>query len=135
MDAGPVRQAVERELYWRTDPVSGGELSPVEELRIRIEDLAASLRRDATQAAPWGDPSLVGGSGLKRRYRIVLHRLLRPISRRYDRIGAELAGAAVDLADLLRQTETEMRRLRGEIAAALERLEARESREDRAREA
>jgi hypothetical protein len=111
------RQALERELYWRTDPVAGEPLSPAEELRVRVEELARALRRDATQAAPWGDPSLSSSTGLKRKYKIALHRLLRPLSRRYDRISAELAATCVALADLSRRFETESEQLRQEIAA------------------
>ena len=116
-EAEPAREGLERELYWRTDPVAGEPLTPAEELRVRIEDLAQALKRDLGQAAPWGDPSLTSGSGLKRRYKILLHRMLRPITRRYDRIAAELAAISVALADLLRRSEAETRRLREEVAA------------------
>jgi hypothetical protein len=111
------RQALERELYWQTDPVAGEQLSPAEELRVRAEELARALRRDATQAAPWGDPSLSSSAGLKRKYNIALHRLFRPLTRRYDRISAELAATCVALADLARRYETESEQLRQEIAA------------------
>ena len=118
------RQALDRELYWRTDPVAGGPLSPAEDLRVRIEELARALRRDATQAAPWGDPSLSSSTGLKRKYKIALHRLLRPLTRRYDRISAELAATCVALADLARRSETESEQLRQEIAALQDELRA-----------
>jgi hypothetical protein len=116
------RQALDRELYWRTDPVAGEPLSPAEDLRVRVEELARALRRDATQAAPWGDPSLSSSTGLKRKYKIALHRLLRPLTRRYDRISAELAAACVALADLARRSETESDQLRQEIATLQEEL-------------
>jgi hypothetical protein len=118
------RQALERELYWRTDPVAGEPLSPAEDLRVRVEELARALRRDATQAAPWGDPSLSSSTGLKRKYKIVLHRLLRPLTRRYDRISAELAATCVALADLARHSETEAEQLRQEIATLQDELRA-----------
>jgi hypothetical protein len=118
------RQALERELYWRTDPVAGGPLSPAEELRGRVEELAGALRRDATQAAPWGDPSLSSSTGLKRKYKIAIHRLLRPLTRRYDRISAELAATCVSLADLARRFETESDQLRQQIATLQEELRA-----------
>lgn len=118
------RQALERELYWRTDPVAGEPLSPAEDLRVRVEELARALRRDATQAAPWGDPSLSSSTGLKRKYKIALHRLLRPLTRRYDRITAELASTCVALADLARRSETESDQLRQEIATLQEKLRA-----------
>lgn len=116
------RQALERELYWRMDPVAGEPLSPAEELRVRVDELARALRRDATQAAPWGDPSLSSSTGLKRKYKIATHRLLRPLTRRYDRICAELAASCVALADLARRFETESDQLRQEITALQEEL-------------
>jgi hypothetical protein len=118
------RQALERELYWRTDPVAGEPLSPAEELRVRVEELARALRRDATQAAPWGDPSLSSSTGLKRKYKIALHRMFRPLTRRYDRISAELAATCMALADLVRRLETESDQLRQEIATLQEELRA-----------
>jgi hypothetical protein len=116
------RQALERELYWRTDPVGGNELSTAEELRLRLQELSRGLRHDSVQAVPWGDPSLVSSTGMKRRAKIVLHRVLRPLTRRYDRITAELATSCVALADLARRLETESEQLRQEIGALQERL-------------
>jgi hypothetical protein len=118
------RQALERELYWRSDPVSADPLSAAEELRVRLEELSRRLRHDATQAVPWGDPSLSSSTGLKRKAKIALHRVLRPLTRRYDRITSELAASCVALADLARRLETESEQLRQEIGALQERLGA-----------
>jgi hypothetical protein len=76
--------------------------------------LLQRLRKDAVQAAPWGDPGLASGGGLRRRFKILLHRTLRPITRRYDRLAAELAAVQVALADCVLQLEAELRRLREE---------------------
>jgi hypothetical protein len=54
--------------------------------------------------------------------KILLHRVMRPISRRYDRIGAELAFASAQLADALIQVEAELRRLRTDLEDLEERL-------------
>jgi hypothetical protein len=105
------REALERELYW----LSGEGAEPgtkAEQARTAADRLLQRLRRDAMQAAPWGDPGLASGGGLRRRLKILLHRMLRPITRRYDRLAAELAAVQVALADCVLQLEAELRRLR-----------------------
>jgi hypothetical protein len=107
------RQALERELYW----LSGEEAEPstkAEHARMAADRLLHRLRKDAVQAAPWGDPGLASGGGLRRRFKILLHRTLRPITRRYDRLAAELAAVQVALAECVLQLEAELRRLREE---------------------
>ncbi|MGH2677833.1 MAG: hypothetical protein ACRDHB_05690 [Actinomycetota bacterium] len=107
------RQALERELYW----LSGEEAEPstkAEHARMAADRLLQRLRKDAVQAAPWGDPGLASGGGLRRRFKILLHRTLRPVTRRYDRLAAELAAVQVALADCVLQLEAELRRLREE---------------------
>jgi hypothetical protein len=107
------RQALERELYW----LSGEEAEPstkAEHARMAADRLLQRLRKDAVQAAPWGDPGLASGGGIRRRFKILLHRMLRPVTRRYDRLAAELAAVQVALADCVLQLEAELRRLREE---------------------
>jgi hypothetical protein len=107
------RQALERELYW----LSGEEAEPstkAEHARMAADRLLQRLRKDAVQAAPWGDPGLASGGGVRRRFKILLHRMLRPVTRRYDRLAAELAAVQVALADCVLQLEAELRRLREE---------------------
>jgi hypothetical protein len=107
------RQALERELYW----LSGEEAEPstkAEHARMAADRLLQRLRKDAVQAAPWGDPGLASGGGVRRRFKILLHRTLRPVTRRYDRLAAELAAVQVALADCVLQLEAELRRLREE---------------------
>jgi hypothetical protein len=111
------REALERELYW----LSGEGAEPgtkAEQARAAADRLLQRLRRDAVQAAPWGDPSLASGGGLRRRLKIILHRSLRPITRRYDRLAAELAAVQVALADCVLQLEGEIQRLREDEAGA-----------------
>lgn len=105
------RQALERELYW----LSGEGAEPgtkAEQARTAADRLLQRLRRDSVQAAPWGDPSLASGGGFRRRFKILLHRVLRPVTRRYDRLAAELAAIQVALADCVLQLEAELRRVR-----------------------
>jgi hypothetical protein len=109
------RQVLERELYWAAGD-DAASLTPTAELRARLQELAGTLHRQAGQAAPWGDPLLSTGSRWKRRFKIGMFRLLRPISRRYDRVTAELAATSLMLADRLARLEEDRRRQEEELA-------------------
>ncbi len=109
------RELLERELYWAAGE-EGAPLTPTADLRARLQDLATALHRQSEQAAPWGDPLLSTGSRWKRRMKIVMFRLLRPISRRYDRVTAELASTGLLLADRLARLEEDRRRQEEELA-------------------
>jgi hypothetical protein len=117
-----LRQALERELYWLTQGEGREPPTTAEQIRLAADRLAQRLRRDAEHAAPWGDPGLARSKGFRRKVKILLHRVMRPISRRYDRIGAELAFASAQLADALIQVEAELRRLRTDLEDLEERL-------------
>ena len=110
------KDALERELYWAAADDAASPLTPTAELRARLEELARTLHRQAGQAAPWGDPLLSTGSRWKRRFKIAMFRSLRPISRRYDRVTAELASIAVALSDRVARTEEDLRRQEEELA-------------------
>ena len=112
---------LERELYWAAgeDAQAG---TPTAELRARLEDIAETLHRQWGQAAPWGDPLLTGGSRWKRRVKILLFRITRPVSRRYDRVTAELASIGVAMADRLARAEEDLRRQEEELARLSRRL-------------
>ena len=117
-----VRAALERELYWATEGRESHEPSRTQSARLAAERLAYRLRREAHQAAPWRDPGLVESRGLKRAAKLFLYRVLRPVSHRYDRLGSELAGLTVQLADSVLQLERDVVRLRqdlGELEARL----------------
>lgn len=117
------RAALERNMYW-LGGADGDAATRAQQARVSADRLLQRLRRDAAQAAPWGDPSIASASGTRRRIRIVLHRLLRPITRRYDRLAAELAAVQVTLADCVLQLEAETNRLREELARVTEPAEA-----------
>lgn len=117
MSREPAKRALERELYWAERAGVPEPSRTTAELRERLAVLAQTLRRDAGQAAPWGDPGIASGGRWRRRFKIVLHRLLRPVSRRYDRITAELAETGVALADALLRAEAEVDRLQRELLA------------------
>jgi hypothetical protein len=119
-----LRDALERELYWLTQGEGRDPPTTAQEIRVAADRLAQRLRRDAEHAAPWGDPGLARSRGFRRKVKILLHRAMRPISRRYDRIGGELAFASAQLADAVLQLEAEVRRLRTDLEALEERLSA-----------
>jgi hypothetical protein len=121
-DAETPRDLLERELYWATGEGAAAPLTPSAELRARLEELAQTLHRQWGQAAPWGDPLLTTGPRWKRRFKILMFRALRPVSRRYDRITAELASIGVALADRLARAEDDIRRQEEELAALSRRL-------------
>jgi hypothetical protein len=111
------RAVLEREMYWLTDLGGGAHLGPTERLLIALERLERWLAHDANQRLPLGDQSLQTGSWWRRRVKGWLHRLVRPVSRRYDRITADLAGTGAGLARRLIEAEAEVRRLDDEVAA------------------
>lgn len=117
-----MRRTLEREVYW----LEGKESEPpgtAQEIRAALDRLAQVVKNDFENAAPWSDPVLRRGSRL-RRVKIMMHRVFRPLTRRYDRITAELAASGAVLADLLgraesqiTQLETELQALRGQLVA------------------
>lgn len=68
---------------------------------------------------PQGDPFLDSPSTLKRRLKSIIFRSTRPATRRYDRLSADLATVASDLASRLAEAEEETKKARGDY----ERLE------------
>jgi hypothetical protein len=120
-----IRAELEREIYWVTRGEGREPATTSQQIRVTADRLAQRLRRDAQQEAPWSDPGLSRSRGLRRKVKTFLHRIARPISRRYDRIGAELAFISGQLADSLLQVEGELRRLRERLEEVEDRLSAR----------
>ena len=89
------------------------------ELASALRDLVTRLRTEQDQRLPEGDPFLDSSSALKRRLKSVIFRSTRPATRRYDRLTADLATVAADLASRLAEAEEETKKARGEY----ERLE------------
>ena len=89
------------------------------ELASALRDLVARLRSDQQQQVPEGDPFLDSPSSLKRRLKAIIFRSTRPATRRYDRLSADLASVAADLAARLAEAEEETKKARGDY----ERLE------------
>lgn len=89
------------------------------ELASALRELVTRLRTDQDQRLPEGDPFLGSSSPLKRRLKSIIFRSTRPATRRYDRLSADLATVAADLASRLAEAEEETKKARGDY----ERLE------------
>jgi SAM-dependent methyltransferase len=84
------------------------------ELASALRELVTRLRSDQDQQVPEGDPFLDSPSSLKRRLKAIIFRSTRPATRRYDRLSADLASVAADLAARLAEVEEELKRTRGD---------------------
>jgi hypothetical protein len=107
-------EALARELYWAEEATSRSRMTTAE-VRDAIHDFAILMRDDEKQFIPRGEPNLASVSPWKRRLKLRLFRLLRPVSRRYDRLLGDLAELNASLADRLAQAEAELARLRDEL--------------------
>lgn len=87
-----------------------------ESLRSALADLETRLRVEVTQPIPDGEIPSSAGSGIRRTLKRRQVRLMRPVSRRYDRLAAELAGLGAKLAEHLAVAEADVIRLHRAIA-------------------
>jgi SAM-dependent methyltransferase len=100
-------------------PGAGPWEGSTRELATALRELVARLRTDQDMRLPEGDPFLDSPSSLKRRLKALMFRSTRPTTRRYDRLSADLATVAADLASRLAEAEEETKKARGDY----ERLE------------
>ncbi len=96
---------------------SGPDPTATERLRAALHELEAALRRAESEPIPSDEPGLVRGPRLRRAVRRREFRMTRPLSRRYDRIGAEVAGLSARLAEQLAETQVQVEMLRRSLAA------------------
>lgn len=89
------------------------------ELAAALRDLVARLREEQGQPVPEAEAFLQSPSSLRSRLKMLVFRTTRPATRRYDRLTADLATIAGDLAARLAEAEEVMRKARGDY----ERLE------------
>ena len=105
----------------RSPPVPGKE--PWEgttlELAAALRALVARLRDEQDQALPEGEAHIQSPSSVRGRLKTLVFRTTRPATRRYDRLVADLATVATDLASRLAEAEEVTRKARGDY----ERLE------------
>jgi SAM-dependent methyltransferase len=89
------------------------------ELAAALRDLVARLRNEEGQPFPEREEFLRYPASARRSLKTLLYRAMRPATRRYDRLSADLATIASDLAQRLAESEEGMRKARGDY----ERLE------------
>jgi hypothetical protein len=108
------RDALAREMYWAEEatPRSRMETAAV---RDALHDFAVLMRDDEKQIVPRGEPNLSSRSRWRRRLKLRLFRLNRPISWRYDRLLGDLGELNAALADRVAQLEAEVERLRAKV--------------------
>ncbi len=114
--ADGAREGLERELYWAEEATARGYMS-TGEVRDALHDFAILMRDDQKQVIPRGEPNLASRSAWRRRLKVRLFRLIRPISWRYDRLSADLAELTAALADRVAASEAELARLRKSVEA------------------
>src|SRR5262245_20019761 len=88
------------------------------ELASALRNLVERLRADQHGSLPAEDPDGPGSSA-RGRVKTLIRRSARPATRRYDRLAADLATVAADLASRLADAEEEAKKARGDY----ERLE------------
>lgn len=113
------REVLERELYWAG---AGDDRHPVrtaEEVRATLRRIDRDLRRSAARGEVWAEWEADRGPRPKRLVKRILHKLLRPVGRRYDRVTADLASLTAALAERLQKAEQDVRRLEAGLAEAM----------------
>ncbi|HEY7399418.1 MAG TPA: hypothetical protein VH989_00815 [Actinomycetota bacterium] len=103
-----------RELYWAEDATRRGGMS-TGDVRNELHDLAALLRADERLRIPAGEANLASSSPWRRRLKLGLFRLFRPISWRYDRLLADHAELTTVLAERVQRLEAEVSSLRDQL--------------------
>lgn len=103
-----------REVYWAGDGVSRVP-SDVGSLRDRLDAFTHQLRVEQRQLVPMGEALLASAAGWKRWTKLIVWRLTRFSTMRYDRLLADLAEMNGELAQRLRETEEDVARLREDL--------------------
>jgi hypothetical protein len=111
-----LRDALARELYWAEEATPRSRMD-TGEVRDALHDFAALMRDDERQVIPRGEPNLSSRTRWRRRLKVRLFRLFRPISWRYDRLLGDLGELDAALADRVAALEAEVARLREERGA------------------
>jgi hypothetical protein len=112
-EEGGTRAALERELYWAEEATPRSQMD-IAAVRDALHDFAALMRDDQKVAIPRGEPQLTHSVRWRRQLKLRLFRFLRPISKRYDRLLADLGELNAALADRVAELEAEVARLRHE---------------------
>ena len=125
-------EALARELYWAGPPIpepgTAATFGDDADLVIRWSELEGSLRFDSSLRVPSDEPFLIHGGRLKRWVKRTMFAVLRPLTRRYDRIDADIGALGMRTAQqvaVAREAMTqELELLQGTVAELSARLEA-----------
>ena len=107
------RDALAREMYWAEEATPRSKMDTAA-VRDALHDFALLMRDDEKQVIPRGEPNLASRRRYRRRLKVRMFRLFRPISWRYDRLLADLGELNAALADRVAELEAEVDRLRAE---------------------
>jgi hypothetical protein len=107
------RAALAREMYWAEEATPRSRMD-TGEVRDALHDFAVLMRDDEQQVVPRGEPNLASRTRWRRRLKLRLFRLFRPISWRYDRLLGDLGELNAALADRVAVLEAEVARLKRE---------------------
>lgn len=112
LEAAPA-DALERELYWAAPPGTGSAQAvfastPASELAVMWKELEDRLRFEYTQVYPPDEETVEVGGGGKRFVKRIVHRVIRPLIRRYDRLGADTAELGFDTAQSIAGTQRDL---------------------------
>jgi hypothetical protein len=106
-----LRDALAREMYWAEEATPRSRMGTAE-VRDALHDFAVLMRDDEKQVIPRGEPNLASRTRWRRRLKLRLFRLFRPISWRYDRLLGDLGELNAALADRVAVLEAEVARLK-----------------------
>jgi hypothetical protein len=107
------RTALAREMYWAEEATPRSRMD-AGEVRDALHDFAVLMRDDERQVVPRGEPNLASRTRWRRRLKLRLFRLFRPISWRYDRLLGDLGELNAALADRVAVLEAEVARMKRE---------------------
>jgi hypothetical protein len=108
-----LRDALAREMYWAEEATPRSRMD-TGEVRDALHDFAVLMRDDEKQVVPRGEPNLSSRTRWRRRVKLRMFRLFRPISWRYDRLLGDLGELNAALADRVAVLEAEVARLKRE---------------------
>jgi hypothetical protein len=108
------RDALAREMYWAEEATPRSKMDTAA-VRDALHDFTLLMRDDEKQVIPRGEPNLASRKKWRRRLKVRLFRLFRPISWRYDRLLGDLGELNAALADRVAELEAEVERLRAKV--------------------
>jgi hypothetical protein len=112
--ADPTAASLAREVYWAGDGISRLP-TDVGSLRERLDAFTHQMRVEQRQLVPAGETLFGSTAGWKQKIKLIVWRLTRFSTMRYDRLLADLAEMNGELARRFLETEEELARLREDL--------------------